>query len=174
MLSRCHWTITSSYSYNRQSDSHTDATNSGSLQKRSGGADPADVRERSSPRKQQPMDGTSSFCMEKEWWNTLVCRLTENLRRTLTHFPCPTKYKINWLELVFTTSDLQSSYWQILVHPEDCLKTAFCPGPGMGLSEFRCMPFGLTGAPSTFQGLMNQWTYICYHIHWWYFDPFTW
>ena len=42
------------------------------------------------------------------------------------------------------------------MHPEDCLKTAFCSGPGMGLFEFCCMPFGLTGAPSTFQRLMNQ------------------
>lgn len=57
---------------------------------------------------------------------------------------------------VFTTLDLQSGYWQIPVNPEDRPKTAFCPGPGMGLFEFCCMPFGLTGAPSSFQRLMNQ------------------
>ena len=57
---------------------------------------------------------------------------------------------------VFTTLDLQSGYWQVPVNPNDQEKTAFCPGPGMGLYEFRRMPFGLSGAPSTFQRLMDR------------------
>ena len=36
------------------------------------------------------------------------------------------------------------------VNPQDRHKTAFCPGPGMGLFQFRCMPFGLTGTPKLF------------------------
>ena len=44
---------------------------------------------------------------------------------------------------VFTTLDLQSGYWQLLVAPEDQAKTAFCPGPGMGLYQFHCMPLVL-------------------------------
>ena len=51
--------------------------------------------------------------------------------------------------------DLQSGYWQLPVQ-EDRLKTAFCPGPGMGLYEFCRMPFGVTGGPSSFQRLMDK------------------
>ena len=54
---------------------------------------------------------------------------------------------------IFTTLDLHSGYWQLPVHPDNCFKTAFCPGPGMGLFQ---LPFCLTGAPSSFQHLMNQ------------------
>ena len=57
---------------------------------------------------------------------------------------------------IFSTLDLQCGYWQMPVNPQDRHKTAFCPGPGMGLFQFRCMPFGLSGAPSSFQRLMNQ------------------
>ena len=52
---------------------------------------------------------------------------------------------------VFSTLDLQNGYWQLPVHPDDIEKTAFSPGPGMGLYQFNRMPFGLTGAPGLFQ-----------------------
>ena len=51
---------------------------------------------------------------------------------------------------------LLSGYWQLPVHPDDNETTAFCPGPGLGLFQFGCMPFGLTGAPGSFQRLMNK------------------
>ena len=57
---------------------------------------------------------------------------------------------------VFSTLDLQSGYWQLPVSPTDQPKTAFCPGPGFGLYEFKRMPFGLSGAPSSFQRLMDK------------------
>ena len=56
---------------------------------------------------------------------------------------------------VFSTLDLQSGYWQLPVSTTDCEKTALYPGPGMGLYQFRRMPFGLSGAPSSFQRLMD-------------------
>ena len=56
---------------------------------------------------------------------------------------------------IFSTLDLHSGYWQLPVNPADREKTAFCPGPGMGLFEFCRMPFGLSGAPSSFQRLMD-------------------
>ena len=57
---------------------------------------------------------------------------------------------------IFTTLDLRCGYWQVPVWPGDQEKTAFCPGPGMGLYEFCCMPFGLSGAPGSFQRLMDK------------------
>ena len=57
---------------------------------------------------------------------------------------------------VFSTLDLQCGYWQLPVHTADCDKTAFSPGPGMGLFQFRRMPFGLSGAPASFQRLMDK------------------
>ena len=57
---------------------------------------------------------------------------------------------------IFTKLVLHSGYWQVPVNPPDREKTAFCPGPGMGLFQFLKMPFGLTGAPSSFQCLMDR------------------
>ena len=49
--------------------------------------------------------------------------------------------------------DLTSGYFQILLHPNDCHKTAF--STRFGLYEHCHMAQGLTGAPSTFQRAMN-------------------
>jgi len=51
---------------------------------------------------------------------------------------------------IFNTMDLQCGYWQMPVNSLDRPKTAFCPGPGMGLFQF------LIGAPGSFQRMMNQ------------------
>ncbi|KAL5494155.1 hypothetical protein EMCRGX_G015433 [Ephydatia muelleri] len=57
---------------------------------------------------------------------------------------------------VFSKLDLQSGYWQLPVDPNDREKTVFSPGPGMGSFEFSRMSFGLCGAPSSFQRLMDK------------------
>ena len=56
---------------------------------------------------------------------------------------------------IFSALDLQSGYWQLPVNSSDRAKTAFCTGPDLGLFQFCIMPFGLSGAPASFQCLMD-------------------
>ena len=52
-----------------------------------------------------------------------------------------------------STLDLSKGYYQVPLRPEDRPKTAFASQAGK--YQFTKMPFGLKGAPSTFQRLMD-------------------
>ena len=52
-----------------------------------------------------------------------------------------------------TTLDFSRGYWQVPVREQDQTKTAFTTP--FGFFKFRVMPFGLQGAPATFQRMMD-------------------
>jgi hypothetical protein len=48
-----------------------------------------------------------------------------------------------------STLDLKSGYWQVNLHPDDKVNTAF--STGQGLRQFMVMPVGLCDVPATFE-----------------------
>ncbi|KAK7907616.1 hypothetical protein WMY93_016228 [Mugilogobius chulae] len=92
-------------------------------------------------------DGSLRFCIDFRYLNAI------------SNFdPYPMPRIDDLLERVggasyITTLDLSRGYWQLALAPEARELTAF--RTPFGLYQFRVMPFGLQGAPATFQRLMD-------------------
>ena len=93
-------------------------------------------------------------------WHHSICIDYRTLNKLTKKdaYPLPLPDEVDRLPgaTVFSKLDLHSGYWQMPVHPDHNEKTAFCPGPGMGLFQFCRIPFGLAGAPSSFQCMMDN------------------
>ena len=92
-------------------------------------------------------DGSKRFCVDFRALN----KITKS-----NSYPLPV---IDILALLgrakyFTSLDLKSGYWQVLMDDNDKEKTAFACH--RGLFQFNVMPFGLTTAPAVFQELMAR------------------
>ena len=91
-------------------------------------------------------DGSTRFCVNYRRLNVmttkdayLVPRIDDSMWLLGNH---------QW----FSTMDLASGYWQVVMSPEAKRKAAFVTNEGL----FRVMPFGLCNAPATFERLMDQ------------------
>ena len=92
-------------------------------------------------------DGKYRFCVDYRKLNSVTRRDARPLPRVDDLLDALQGYDL------FTTLDLCSGYWQLSVSPKDREKTAFVTPTGSW--EFLRVPFGLSGAPASFDRAMQ-------------------
>ena len=94
-------------------------------------------------------DGSLRFCIDLRKLNVRTVKDAYSLPRIEETLDC-----LNGAQW-FTSLDLKSGYWQVELDEESKALTAFTVGP-LGFYQCKCMPFGLTNVPATFQRLMES------------------
>jgi len=92
-------------------------------------------------------DGTKRFCIDYRKLNKIT---------KPNSYPLPVIDDILALlgnAKYFSSLDLKSGYWQVLMDDDDKEKTAFACH--RGLYQFNVLPFGLCNAPAIFQEMMS-------------------
>ena len=94
-------------------------------------------------------DGMLPFCTDLRNLSNMTIKDAYSLQGIQETLKC-----LKWSDW-FRSLDLKLGYWQVHLSENSKDLTPFTVGP-LGLYECKCMPFGLTNMPATFQCLMES------------------